>query len=243
MASKTFEVSETFLTFQGEGKSIGKRAVFLRLRRCNLQCRWHGGSICDASYTWDKTNPAYDQFITYTSDELLSKVDSYKNVDLVVITGGEPLLWRNPLEELVSKLPHLVEIETNGTLSAGRLLDMQNVSFNVSPKLTSAGNEGFRTIVPKVLKEFSEAVDSRYKGYGRVLFKFVVTRDHWQQDLQEIEALEKTYSLAPIYIMPEGITSEEVVQGLRTLALPVLEKGWRLTTRLHIHIWGNERGR
>ena len=35
-------------TFQGEGPSAGQQALFVRLSRCNLSCRW-----CDTSYTWD----------------------------------------------------------------------------------------------------------------------------------------------------------------------------------------------
>src|SRR4029450_7825218 len=42
-------VSEVFgPTFQGEGPSVGRRAGFVRLGRCNLDCSW-----CDTPYTWD----------------------------------------------------------------------------------------------------------------------------------------------------------------------------------------------
>lgn len=42
-------VSEVFgPTFQGEGPSLGRRAGFVRLGRCNLDCSW-----CDTPNTWD----------------------------------------------------------------------------------------------------------------------------------------------------------------------------------------------
>ena len=37
-----------FFSLQGEGESIGKPAIFLRLHLCNLRC-----SFCDTPYTWD----------------------------------------------------------------------------------------------------------------------------------------------------------------------------------------------
>ena len=50
-AGGPLRVSETFgPTFQGEGTSLGRRALFIRLMHCNLRCRG-----CDTAYTWDAT--------------------------------------------------------------------------------------------------------------------------------------------------------------------------------------------
>ena len=47
--NNSLTVSEIFgPTFQGEGPFTGRAAVFLRLGRCNLDCKW-----CDTPYTWD----------------------------------------------------------------------------------------------------------------------------------------------------------------------------------------------
>ena len=67
--SDLLEVSEIFgLTIQGEGPSVGRRAVFLRLRRCNLACDW-----CDTRYTWDKNDPDYDKYEVLTSEQISLK--------------------------------------------------------------------------------------------------------------------------------------------------------------------------
>ncbi len=52
----TLLVAEVFgPTFQGEGFSLGCRAAFVRLGRCNLDCGQGAGATwaCDTPYTWD----------------------------------------------------------------------------------------------------------------------------------------------------------------------------------------------
>ncbi len=63
------------------------------------------------------------------------------NVRHLVVTGGEPLLWRRellPLLSLVKARDFFVEIETNGTLRPGELVKYVD-EFNVSPKLSNSG--------------------------------------------------------------------------------------------------------
>jgi hypothetical protein len=43
--------------------------------------------------------------------------------------------------------------------------------------------------------------------------------------------------------MPEGVTDEGVTAGLRAVADETLRRGWNLTGRLHVLLWGDRRGR
>ena len=43
--------------------------------------------------------------------------------------------------------------------------------------------------------------------------------------------------------MPEGAASEVIVARMRDLADAVLARGWNLTTRLHVLLWEDTRGR
>jgi hypothetical protein len=62
-------------------------------------------------------------------------------------------------------------------------------------------------------------------------------------DLDEITELVANHDLAPVYVMPEGRTAEEVTRRLAEIADPAIERGFHLTTRLHLLTWGDQRGR
>lgn len=233
-------VSEIFgPTVQGEGPSLGRLAMFIRLAGCNLACVW-----CDTKYTWDWAN--YDRNkeatlmtqmgATLAIEEKLRNVPADNQPDLLVITGGEPLLQRKSLSCFDAIYDYKrVEIETNGTVNPGHLLFRENVWFNVSPKLAHSGNPQSRTFVPQAMHELA--------GHERAIFKFVVqSRD----DLDEIENwIEATRMYdSPIYIMPEGTHPLDLAQHMpSTLADEVVKRGWNLTTRLHTLMWGNERAK
>jgi 7-carboxy-7-deazaguanine synthase len=98
VAAAELTVSEVFgPTFQGEGPSTGQIAMFVRLGRCNLDCRW-----CDTAFTWDwsRFDPAVELH-RRTVAELLVELDRI-NAPLLVVTGGEPLLQQQGLEPLLA---------------------------------------------------------------------------------------------------------------------------------------------
>jgi organic radical activating enzyme len=226
-------VSETFgPTFQGEGTSLGRRALFIRLMRCNLSCRG-----CDTPYTWDATR--FD-LAAETSEVTVGDLLEWalgRPEELVVITGGEPLVQQRRLPPLVQGLVaagRRVEVETNGTIAPRFGLESLVSQFTVSPKLArfGAGMPPTQRINPAVLAKFVAT--------GRAVFKFVVSHP---AELDEIAWLTDAHGLAPVFVMPEGTTAAEVTARAAALADPVLARGFHLTTRLHVLLWGDRRGR
>ncbi|ATM24616.1 radical SAM protein (plasmid) [Streptomyces alboflavus] len=226
-------VSEVFgdtqPTFQGEGPSMGVPALFIRLAQCNLTCTW-----CDTKYTWDWSR--YDikkETRRRSVDELIAWVLGC-DTELVVITGGEPLLQQGVIR-LVSGLlagGKRVEIETNGTIAPDPRLLVDGVRFNVSPKLANSGVAEGKRIVPNALAAFAAS--------GHARFKFV-TRS--VAELDEIQQLVDRFQLSPVYVMPEGTTAEVQIQTTRALADAVAARKWHLTQRLHILAFADARGR
>ena len=78
-----------------------------------------------------------------------------------------------------------------------------------SPKLSTFGARmpTFKRIKGRVLSLFAAS--------GRAVFKFVVST---VADLDEIAHLVAAHGLAPVYVMPEGRTAEEVTRRLAQIA-------------------------
>tara|TARA_B100001142_G_scaffold238577_1_gene237287 strand:- start:305 stop:985 length:681 start_codon:yes stop_codon:yes gene_type:complete len=95
---------EAFYTIQGEGFYAGTAAYFLRIGGCDVGCHW-----CDVKESWDaKLHPPT------SINDIIKGMDQY-DVDTVVVTGGEPLIWK--LEKLTSALKNKglkVHLETSG---------------------------------------------------------------------------------------------------------------------------------
>lgn len=229
---RTLWIAETFAdTIQGEGPSVGTPAMFVRLSGCNLECRpW-----CDTPYTWDRERFDLAAERTRRSIADLAAWAAARPEPLVVLTGGEPLMQQLALVPLVYALVGLgkrVEIETNGTYLPKPELTGLGVHFNVSVKLGNAGMPVSRTIRPDALAAY---VDAPYRA-----FKFVICDP---SDLEEVDAMVARFGLTEVWVMPEGTTPRAVVNGMRALVPVVVERGYRISPRLHVLMWGDERGR
>ena len=223
---------EIFHSIQGEGISTGVPSVFLRLATCNLKCRW-----CDTKYTWDWSNFNYaTEVVELDTSELLSKIQSFKCTH-VVITGGEPLLQQAELEPLIESLAEFgfsFEIETNGTIVPSANLLRYIDQWNVSPKLRTSGNISEERLVPIALQIFARL--------PKAFFKFVIAAE---SDIDEVSSLADQYGIPSeqVLLMPEGRTADALNRKSEWISEACVKHGFRFTTRLHIILWGDERGR
>jgi 7-carboxy-7-deazaguanine synthase len=221
-------LADAFVSFQGEGPFLGQRAAFVRLSRCNLACTW-----CDTSYTWDWSSfdPRHESQRRHVSD--IARWIDAQAVDLAVVTGGEPLLQQAAIAELANLCAaSQIQIETNGTIAPTSDLAASADTFVVSPKLAHSAVPYARRVVPAALTAFVQT--------GKACWKFVAAT---VSDLDEIGALVDEFGLAPVWVMPEGTDAGGVLRTQRRLADAVLARGWNLTTRLHVVLWGDQRGR
>ena len=223
-----------FYTIQGEGKSMGEPTVFIRLHICNLRCIY-----CDSWYSW---NPKCKEFWTesyeLTPQEVAQRLEEAwlcknpKKQKRVVITGGEPLLQRDKIDQLMDLMPDWkFEIETNGTIIPTKK-QLAKCQFNCSPKLENSKNIRAARIKPEVIKILNK-ID--------VQFKFVVMGE---QDVEEVENdFIKPFNLDvnKIVLMPQGITATEVSENAKKVVEIAKNRGYRLLDRLHVNLWGARR--
>ncbi len=239
LATQAPDAPEIFASLQGEGPSTGMPVAFVRLSNCNLACKW-----CDTAYTWhfEGDNHPHRDGVTFerrANQMQLEVADVAQRIaelgqKRLVITGGEPLLQAGALAQLLEGLPDMqVEIETNGTIAAPARLDIRIDQYNVSPKLSHSGNDARQALVPAVL--------DNYASDPRAFFKFVVAAD---TDVAEVIALQRQYRFKPghVFLMPEGTDSQTLRNRMQWLAPLCLEHGFRLSDRLHIHLYGDTRG-
>lgn len=230
---------EIFASLQGEGPSTGMPVAFMRLSRCNLACIW-----CDTAYTWrfegdNRPHRDGETFERKANQITLELSDAAERIAALgqkrlVITGGEPLLQAGKLAELLELLPDIsVEIETNGTVTAPARLDIRVDQYNVSPKLAHSGNDPKLALIP-------ERLDA-YATDPRAYLKFVIAEP---EDVDEVLALQRRYRFKPghVFLMPEGADSNTIGLRARWLADLCLQHGFRMSDRLHIHIYGDTRG-
>jgi 7-cyano-7-deazaguanosine (preQ0) biosynthesis protein QueE len=223
---------EIFTSIQGEGVTAGLPSTFVRLSLCSLHCTW-----CDSDFTWDWAR--YDpraQIVRLAVPEVVRRVEGGGTRN-VVVTGGEPLLQQGDLVPLVAALRERgkrLEVETSGTIVPRDDLAAGIDQWNVSPKLASSGNEAPAREVPAALLWFA----ARPHAY----FKFVITAP---EDVAEVQALAARYGVPAerVLLMPEGTTAGALAARSPWLVERCQALGYRFTTRLHILLWGDQRGR
>ena len=249
-------VSELFYSFQGEGVNLGRRALFVRFAGCNLTCGYSsfpaaaatpadGTMLCDTEYTWNHSKHDLAAGMRHLRpeeiwDALMGLDPSTASgeiapVDLIVTTGGEPLLRKETLLYLAmqaGRTGRRMEVETNATIRPGQALVATGTGFNAGLKLASSA-------VPRKKRIKDDAI-AEIQASGNARWKFVVCGPG---DLAEVAALQREFGLTEIWLSPAGTAPREVIEHMQMAAQPALEHGWNLTTREQILIWGGERGR
>jgi 7-carboxy-7-deazaguanine synthase len=166
------------------------------------------------------------------------------------ITGGECMLRQNSvialITELVSKGLKTVQIETNGTIPLNdnfiKFLksNIVEVHFNISPKLKHVtGEDPSIAIKPSVIHS--------YKQFGTsACLKFVVDGSDavWKDVDYVLDTLELMYGEVPfkVYAMPLGGSLEAQSESAGAIADKALQRGFYVSARVHVYLWGNKVG-
>jgi len=224
-------ISEIFYSVQGEGMLAGVPSVFVRTSGCNLRCTW-----CDTPYTsW---NPEGDE---QPLAAILADVRRRRGTH-VVVTGGEPMI--QGIARLTGRLKDFglhITIETAGTIyQPGVVCDL----MSISPKLansTPREREGGRWAAQHDRLRYQPAVLKQLMAECPYQLKFVVTAP---EDLEEIESVvaETGADRSRVILMPEGTDPEKLRERALWLVDICKATRFRYGPRLHIDLYGNQRG-
>jgi 7-carboxy-7-deazaguanine synthase (Cx14CxxC type) len=149
----SYTVKEIFLTLQGEGVQVGRRAVFVRFSGCNL---WSGREedraaaecqFCDTDFVGMNADGGRfadaAMLAAAASREWESGLERGDQDRFVVLTGGEPLLQVD--DALIAALHaagFAIAVETNGTIAAPAGIDWICVSPKARTEVVQrSGNE------------------------------------------------------------------------------------------------------
>lgn len=189
---------ESFYTLQGEGVHSGSAAYFIRLAGCDVGCSW-----CDVKDSWRT-----EGYPVLTDDELVERaLDS--GTEIVVITGGEPLMYN--LDTLTTKL-QLVGLRTHIETSGAHPFSGSWDWVCVSPKK-------FKEPLAEVLEHADE-------------LKVIVVNKHdfeWGEQFSGLVPEQCARILQPEWSKSDKITSS-IIDYIRN------SPKWRLSLQTHKYL-------
>ena len=240
-------IGELYSCLQGEGKYIGIPHILIRVSGCKLRCQFRD-SFCDTPYaSW---KPEKGKF---TLDDIVDFYEVNSQIKHTMITGGGPTSHPKLLKELCrigKDYNHLVTIETEGS----EFVQTNADCISLSPKLSnSTPIPG--TYMPYIGREVTEkdrlkhekwrcnydAMEQLIYNHSDYQLKPVVSNE---EDLEEIKTLQNILDIPnnKVWLMPEGVTDDELTKRRRWLMEYATEHGYNFTDRLHIIVYGDKRG-
>lgn len=240
-------IGELYSCLQGEGKYIGIPHILIRVSGCKLRCQFRD-SFCDTPYaSW---KPEKGKF---TLDDIVDFYEVNSQIKHTMITGGGPTSHPKLLKELCrigKDYNHLVTIETEGS----EFVQTNADCISLSPKLSnSTPIPG--TYMPYIGREVTEkdrlkhekwrcnydAMEQLIYNHSDYQLKPVISSE---EDLTELDYIQDRLDIPneKVWLMPEGVTDDELTKRRRWLMEYATEHGYNFTDRLHIIVYGDKRG-
>lgn len=201
------KIKEIFSSIQGEGPYVGVKQLFIRFCGCNIKC-----TFCDTS---DIEN---EDYLEFTPAELKEYIEDFslKSIHSISLTGGEPLLWVDFLEEFLPLLDNKIYLETNATLKDNLEKIINYISIiSADIKLPSAsGIENSFAIHDEFFKIA--------KKYDKEIFaKIVFDENILDDEISHCLKLAEKYNL-PLILQPKTVDNKVSVD--KELILDVFNK-------------------
>lgn len=184
----------------------------------------------------------------------------------MAFTGGEPMMSQVAMQSIMQEFadrknaPRFVTVETNGSLPiSDELTDFIHKKFypsedfggivqdargtpewfwSVSPKLRASGEKWEEAIRPDVLAGYSDASDA-----GQLKFVVDGTERTWYEVDKAVEEFREAGIYWPVWIMPVGADLEGQNSVAAAICDQAQDRGFNISARVHVYIYGNAIGR
>lgn len=196
------KIIEIFTSVQGEGPYIGVKQLFIRFSGCNLKCYF-----CDTNQEFDGA------CLEFTPKELQNYIQDFnlRTIHSISLTGGEPLLWTDFLQEFLPLVENKIYLETNSTLNNNleKIIDYIDV-ISADIKLPSAsGIEGSFAIHDEFFKTA--------RKYDKEIFaKIVFDANILDDEINHCLKLAEKYNL-PLILQPKTVGEKIPVEPERII--------------------------
>lgn len=213
-------VHKVFDTIQGEGPDAGRPCVFIRLSRCNLRCYF-----CDTDF---ESGDWYDL------PNICAVVASEASVcqrDLVVITGGEPLLQNIvPFVKQMNRMGMACSVETAGTIFYPELREVFSPTRSIADNLIVCSPK-----TPKIADGLEEIV-----GAWKYIVQFGsqdadgLPRASTQIEGRVSHLFRPSLPSVPIYVQPmDELDEMKNKMNLKAAVTASQDHGYRLCIQMH----------
>ena len=222
-------VAEFFKSIQGEGEFAGTPSVFVRTTGCNLRC-----SFCDTPHTSWAPEGIQESWQT-----ILERILTH-DCRHVVLTGGEPMLQPDlvSLSHALGRAGRFVTIETAGTVLRAVHADL----MSISPKRgNSTPQDAIWTSRHEELRDRPEIVARMTRNY-RYQLKYVIDSPSDVDDVDRHVRAIGGIRPSRVFLMPQGTEVEEIREKTSWLTAAASKRGYSISPRLHIELFGNRRG-
>ena len=225
---------------------------------------WEKG--CDSSYTWAKKFKKLMGYETPTvlADKIVNILKTDTNANGLFLhpnsrqhqhpcfTGGEPLMITGQAAsmgiyralEKRANLPSSMTFETNGTQKLTEpfkqwIKDIpEEIFFSVSPKLfTVSGEKTEKAIKPENVKEYAQC-----SNRGQLKFVVGASRREWEELENTVRKFREAGIDWPVWIMPTGAREEEQTTTAGKVAEEAFKRGYNVSARVHVYLFGNAIG-
>lgn len=213
-------VHKVFDTIQGEGPDAGRPCVFIRLSRCNLRCYF-----CDTDFE------SGDWYELANICAVVASEASVCQRDLVVITGGEPLLQNIvPFVKQMNRMGMACSVETAGTIFYPELKEVFSPTRSINDNLIVCSPK-----TPKIAEGLEEIV-----GAWKYIIQFGsqdadgLPRASTQIEGRVSHLFRPSLPSVPIYVQPmDELDEMKNKLNLKAAVSASQDHGYRLCIQLH----------